>query len=88
MRSSTLWRAKYSSTLSSKISVIRDRPNVLLDRMSVRPGDPLSWRSSGVVICCSTSSAARPGTCVVTTTTTPPSSGYASSTSVFHEYQP
>ena len=31
--------------------MISDRPNVLLERMTNRPGVPLSSRSSGMVIC-------------------------------------
>ena len=41
--------------------MISDRPKVLDERISNRPGVPLISRSSGTVISCSTSSAASPG---------------------------
>src|SRR5580692_3989904 len=65
-----------------------DRPKVLSERISSRPGVPLISRSSGTVISCSTSSAASPGTCVMTCAATSPSSGYASTERVSQAYTP
>ena len=43
-----------------------ESPNVLLDRITLRPGIPFRERSIGTVTCRSTSAAAWPGYIVIT----------------------
>ncbi len=65
-RSVTSWRAKYTSVVSVKTRVMMDRPLLLSERISTRPGMPVMAISSGTVTKRSISSGERPGASVAT----------------------
>ena len=60
-----------------------DRPDLVIERISVMPGTPAIERSIGTVTRCSTSSGASAATGVLTCTWMPVMSGTASSGSVY-----
>ncbi len=67
-RSSTIWRAKYTSVLSVNTSVMSEMPLRLSERISTRPGSPVMAISIGMVMNRSTSVGGRPGASVATWT--------------------
>src|ERR1051326_1843047 len=60
-RSSTRVLAKYTSTLSSKMILIIEKPNADDDRTVLTLGKPCKFPVRGYVICSSTSCGLRPG---------------------------